>query len=100
MTERMPAIKQIEDEIAVARKVAVNGVRAFQADCPHGKVVANGNRRICVCCGWEEATTYGHWPSFTCNGGLYEFVRPAGERTILNSEYVKSGDVVKYRVSV
>lgn len=99
MTGRMPAIKQIEDEIATARKSAIVGVRAFQADCPHEKVAESGDRRICICCGIEEHNRYS-WPGFTSDGGLYEFMRPAGERTVLNTEFVKRCDVIQYRVMV
>lgn len=100
MTERMPAIKQIEDDIATARASAIVGVKAFQADCPHDKVVSSGERRICVCCGLEEYNRYYFWPGETKAGGFYEFLRPAGERTILNTEFVKQGDVTQYRVRV
>lgn len=99
MTQRMPAIKQIEDEIATARKSAIVGIRAFQADCPHEKIVEGNERRICACCGIEEANRY-LWPGYTVDGGFYEFMRPGGARTILNSEFVKKDDVTKYRVSI
>jgi hypothetical protein len=99
MTERMPAIRQIEDEIATALRSAIIGVRGFQADCPHDKVVASEDRRICARCGVEEHNRYS-WPGFTSDGGFYEFVRPAGLPTILNTEFVKRGDVTLYRVSI
>ena len=99
MSDRMPAIKQIEDETATARRSAIVGVRAFQADCPHDKVVESGDRRICAACGLEERNRY-NWPGYTSDGGFYEFIRPAGLPTILNTEFVKRGDVVRHRISV
>lgn len=41
---------------------------------------------------------YYSWPGETADGGFYEFMRPAGQRTTLNSEFVKVGDVCSYRV--
>jgi hypothetical protein len=99
MTERMPAIRQIEEEVAATRQSAIDGVKSLQVCCPHDKVVAGGDRRICASCGLEECNRYS-WPGYTSDGGFYEFVRPAGEPTVLNTEFVKSGDVIRYRVSV
>ena len=100
----MPAIKEIEEDIAVKRKSAVLSVKAFQTDCPHDKIVASSlgtnARRICCVCGLEELNRYYSWPGETDDGGLYEFMRPAGLRTVLNSEFVKVGDVCSYRVRV
>jgi hypothetical protein len=101
---RMPAIKEIEEDIDTKRKSAILSVRAFQQDCPHDKIVTNtlgsGARRICCSCGLEELNRYYSWPGETADGGLYEFIQPAGRRTILNSEFVKVGDVCSYRIRV
>ena len=100
----MPSIKEIEDNIRDARKSAILSVRAFQKDCPHDKIVAStlgaNARRICCVCGLEELNRYFSWPGETADGGLYEFMQPAGRRTVLNSEFVKVGDVCAYRVNV
>lgn len=104
MSNRMPAIKEIEDRIAVERKSAIVSVRAFQKNCPHDKIVASSMgfnaRRICAACGLEELNRYYSWPGETADGGFYEFIRPAGLRTVLNSEFVKVGDVCAHRVEV
>lgn len=99
---RMPAIKEIEARISADRKSAVLSVRAFQKDCPHDKIVTDtlgtGARRICCACGVEELNRYYSWPGETADGGFYEFMQPAGRRTMLNSEFVKVGDVCALRV--
>lgn len=102
MSERWPMIAEIEKSLADAHSSAIVGIKSTQESCPHDRIVANhrngfGGRRICVQCGLEEANNYS-WPGHTVDGGLYEFMRPAGLRTILNSEYVKIDDVTKYRV--
>lgn len=100
----MPAIKELEDNLDAERKSAILSVRGYQKDCPHDKIVASslgsGARRICCACGLEELNRYFSWPGETADGGLYEFMRPAGQRTVLNSEFVKVGDVCSYRVRV
>lgn len=101
MTHRHPSIKEVEDAVEQTRKDAVKRIRALQSICPHTKVVHGDDRRICVCCGVEERSQYSWgWPGRTIDGGYYEFIRPAGENTILNSEFVKRDSVVPYRVQV
>jgi hypothetical protein len=81
----------------------VDAIRAVHDKCPHDKIVESGGnqpRRICCVCGLEEVIRYFSWPSQTIDGGFYGFVRPAGLRTVLNSEFVKRGDVVEYRVRI
>lgn len=102
MGERWPIIVEIEKSLADARSSAVVAIKSTQESCPHDQIVADsrygfGGRRICARCGLEEANNYS-WPGHTVDGGFYEFMRPAGLPTILNSEFVKIDDVTKYRV--
>lgn len=103
MQYRHPAVAKIEADTKAARQAAADDVRKFQATCPHEAVIADGGfhngRRICAACGLEECADYG-WPSTTIDGGLYEFVRSAGLRTILNTEFVKPGNVPSYRLRI
>lgn len=97
-------IAQIESAAVDARKARISAVREIQAACLHEKVVESqqvcGARRICCTCGIEEMVRYSWWAGMTVDGGYYEFSRPAGLRTVLNSEFVKPGDVVCLRVIV
>lgn len=103
MTYRLPGIAKVEADIKAAREQAREQVRAMQAACPHHQIVANaqwgGGRRICAACGIEEASAY-NWPGITTDGGYYEFLRPPKQKTILNSEFVKIGDVLKHRLTI
>lgn len=101
---RSERVAAIEAARAAWRENAAAEVRAIQADCPHDKVIESrgpgmGARRICARCGLEEVTWYG-FPAQTIDGGMYEFQRAPGQRTVLNTEFVKDGDVCAYRVRI
>lgn len=94
-------IEALEREYSEARVAYRADVRAIQTLCRHDKVVTDGDRwggrRICAQCGLEENVTHGFsWE--TSDGGLYPFMRPAGLKPILDVEFAKRDDVVKYRV--
>jgi hypothetical protein len=108
MTElRLPQIAKLEADQKIAREAAIGAVREMQAACPHHKIIETkagsdsfgwkDGRRICACCGIEEAVSW-NWPGRTQDGGFYEFMRPAGQPTILNGDFVKYDDVCRYRV--
>lgn len=97
---RCEEIAHIEVERERQREASIAAVRAVQEHCPHDRVVEGGDRRICAACGLEEQARLGMWPGHTVDGGFYEFVRPAGMRTVLNGEFIKRGDVVAYRVRI
>lgn len=95
---RIEALEREYSETLVAYRA---DVRAIQTLCRHDKVVTDGDRwggrRICAQCGLEEKVTHGFsWE--TSDGGLYPFMRPAGLKPILDVEFAKKDDVVKYRV--
>jgi hypothetical protein len=99
---RLPGIVVIETARKAEREKAIADVAAMQAACEHTHVVAESNwggRRICACCGIEEAARYS-WPTTTIDGGYYEFIRPAGLPTILNTDFFKIGRVLDYRVHI
>jgi hypothetical protein len=106
---RAEAVAKIEAEISRQREAAIEDIRAIQESCPHDRIIESTagsdslgwkcGRRICAACGLEEAANWS-WPSRTVDGGLYRFMRPAGRATILNTEFVKYGDVCKFRVNV
>lgn len=102
MTHRHHDIAAIEKAVTDQCAANVRKIRAVQDKCPHDKIVAStlgsGARRICCACGLEELNRYYSWPGQTEDGGLYEFMRPAGLRTVLNGEFVKVDDVCSYRV--
>lgn len=100
MNHRLSGVAQVEAALDTARRDAIKNIRAMQETCAHRAIIASntwGGRRICAECGLEEVSAYS-WPSTTIDGGYYEFVRPAGRKTVLNSEFVKIGDVVSHRV--
>lgn len=103
MSDRWPMIAELEKKVAAQREQAIRAIKSIQADCPHDKVVAaqdwGGGRRICARCGLEERSTLS-WPWRTSDGGLYEFLRDPDQETILNNEFYKRDDVVKYRVKI
>lgn len=95
-------IATLEKGLADHRAQMIEAIRIIQDACPHDKIVANtlgtGARRICCQCGLEEMNRYYSWPGETADAGMYEFARPAGMRTVLNSEFIKVGDVCAQRV--
>lgn len=103
MSDRWPIIAEVEKQVADQREQAIRVIRATQDDCTHEKIVADsdfGGRRICAQCGLEEVNRYYSWPGYTSEGGLYEFVREPNQPTILNTEFFKRDDVIKYRVRI
>ncbi len=109
MKERLNTIAAIEKAREISQRKAIARIKHFQARCKHEKIIESPRRasdygsafparRICVCCGVEEVISAYSWPAHTVDGGLYEFQRTPGQRTILNSEFVKKGDVCEYRI--
>lgn len=100
----------IEERLEKAQSDALEEIRAIQDTCPHEHVIEEPGksdsfgwrhaRRICVDCGVEEVNRYHSWPGETTDGGFYECLRPAGRKTILNTEFVKRGGVVEHRVRI
>jgi hypothetical protein len=108
---RSEDITAFETELQERRTQIISCIKVLQELCPHDKVVespwrssdygtAFPARRICIQCGLEEVIYNYSWPSTTIDGGLYEFQRTPGQRTILDSEFVKKDDVCKYRIKL
>ena len=104
---RSSAIAKIECDLKQQREKAIRDIKLFQVKCPHDLIVESPyrlghgfpTRRICIKCGLEEVVSYS-FPSTTIDGGFYEFQRKPGFRTILNSEFIKKDEVLKYRINL
>lgn len=92
-------IARWEVNIKAQKEKATYEIKMLQELCTHDKIVHGGDRRICCVCGIEEYNHY-NWPGTTADGGLYPFLRRAGQKTILNYDFIKNDDVCKYRVSL
>lgn len=101
MTLRNTRITEIEENLRVVHAQSVREIKIIQEECPHEKIIAGGERRICAVCGYEECYRYSWGASTTTDGGFYEFIAPPNVKSKLYScEFVKQDDVTKYRIKL